>query len=204
MRDWNTAIGKIRCGKLWIIAIISKPYEGLKLEKWSSDGCDPWGNCNYFKALWGIETQLEKLKAVKDWHCNYFKALWGIETRYRSPCPGKNRRYCNYFKALWGIETKTRRKSGTFVLGNCNYFKALWGIETITKIMIRLTIPLQLIESPMRDWNAPLATLAAPAKILLQLFQSFVRDSNLSVSKLNLPKINCNYFKALWGIETLV
>ncbi len=113
-----------------------------------------------------------------------------------------HRENCNYFKALWGIETSFF--SWLLSLQKyCNYFKALWGIETDYLLLYPLWIfLLQLFQSLMRDWNWKSISRSDFTNWKLQLFQSLMRDWNLIAKKKLIQKCYCNYFKALWGIET--
>ncbi len=115
-------------------------------------------------------------EGAKKADCNYFKALWGIETMFWS-----------------GMEKKPK---------DCNYFKALWGIETIMPLNATNRGYIAIISKPYEGLKHQLYKEPIQ-ELLLQLFQSLMRDWNDDTLIIDKAEWNCNYFKALWGIETI-
>ena len=233
-----------------IIAIISKPYEGLK----PKIPFTPYAlrhYCNYFKALWGIETCFAGRPLRVYPIAIISKPYEGLKlTIASSALPFEPTTIAIISKPYEGLKRWSmflHPQNGT---DNCNYFKALWGIETISSqsrsdrpSIAIISKPyeglkpecwtvaggksaiLQLFQSLMRDWNEPVSVRIAQSPIL-QLFQSLMRDWNWCCEcETRSPKkiaiiskpyeglkrliwgwswlgIDCNYFKALWGIET--
>ena len=148
---------------------------------------------------------LSQQKWTDLWNCNYFKALWGIETSVASEEP-VNMGGLQLFQSLmrdWNNRTWTYWPVPPIELQLFQSLMRDWNNDGRIPTGFREK-KLQLFQSLMRDWNSSQGDNLSQIVSWLQLFQSLMRDWNATRTRITIFSSNCNYFKALWGIETIL